>query len=68
MSEYTSITVQETDNTAEINTACINGTDYKFNYEGLKNKPVWLKKTPGPMMLDETEIEFFNENETGSLA
>lgn len=62
MSEYTRIIKTENDNTAEINTANIDGTDYKFNYEALKNRPAWVKKTAGPMMLEETDIEFYSKS------
>lgn len=67
MSEYTRIITEENDTTAEINTARINGTNYKFNYEGLKNRPAWVKKTPSTMMLEETEAEFFNANEPSMM-
>lgn len=60
---YTTFVTEETDNTPEIRAASINGEDYKFDYAGLKHRPVFLDKSPGPVMLASVSIEFAEEVE-----
>lgn len=64
---YTTIVTEETDSSPEIKTACINGEDYKFDYESLKNKPCYQTRKPGPMMVSETDLAFA-PNETATIS
>lgn len=60
---YTTYVTEETDSTPEIRTASVNGEDYKFDYAGLKHRPVFLDKRQGPVMLPSVSIEFAEEVE-----
>ncbi len=57
-SEYTFTVAEEQDETSVIRSVKINGTGYKFDPSVMKNMPVYLKKTAGPMMLESEELDF----------
>ena len=60
---YTTYVTEEADDTPEIKAASVNGEGYKFDYAGLKHRPVFLDKRPGPVMLASASIAFEEEIE-----
>ena len=60
---YTVIVSEETDDTPTIRSASVNGEDYKFDYAGLANRPVFEDRSEGPIMLESVTLAFSTQAE-----